>query len=537
MMRSIAFSSLLVSTGALVPNKVIGVPKMLNTKTYFDLRHNSRVLHEKQWHAPRAMQMLSVADEDMMSDSEQMTGMCVAILEENPAIEKGIADGSLNYDLDFDGFSNLIERLNVPPCTQHDRQIIFAMIDEDSSGTISVLEIKKAVQDSEFLDSDRVRTVCIAVLGQVGKIEDCIEDGSIEEELDVNGFSVLMDKLKITCTDQDKKVIFAMIDVDCTGQICASKIKSVLRSSGAISTMYSNSLKSFGLLVAATLVFGGGILATRGPADAFDFFTAYVVEDSLSVDNLFVFLLLFRYFNVPPQLVDTCLNYGIGGSIVLRGLFIYAGLAAANAFAPLNLIFSGFLLFSSYQLLVGGDEDEDEEPPEVILTVLDTLPLTGTFEGDKFFAPGKDGSLQATQLTATLITLALCDVLFAVDSIPAVLAINDDPFIVYTSNIAAVIGLRTLYQLLSVAVTDLIYLEKSVAIVLGFVGLKLGLEVAGVEVSSGISLGVILVSLGGGILLSYGADDEAKDDYEPKTYSKLLSMKRQISVLIGVGED
>ena len=122
-----------------------------------------------------------------------------------------------------------------------------------------------------------------------------------------------------------------------------------------------------------------------------------------------------------------------------------------------------------------------------------------------------------TQLTATLVCIALCDVLFAVDSIPAVLAVSDDPFVIYTSNIAAVVGLRSLYQLLSVAVSDLVYLEKAVAIVLGFVGLKLGAQVAGVEISSALSLGVIISTLGSGVALSLLADADEKDAHQPKS--------------------
>ena len=218
---------------------------------------------------------------------------------------------------------------------------------------------------------------------------------------------------------------------------------------------------------------------------------------------------------VPPQLVDTCLNYGITGSILLRGVFIFAGLAATSAFAPLLLGFSIFLLFSSYQLLAGGGEEEEEDAlPELVTNLLSALPITGTFEGERLAVPRADGNgWKLTQLTATLVSIALCDVIFAVDSIPAVLAVSNDPFVVYTSNIAAVVGLRSLYQLLSVAVSDLVYLEKAVAIVLGFVGLKLGAEVAGFEVSSAISLGVIVTTLGGGVVLSLlpsAADEEAR---------------------------
>ncbi len=369
--------------------------------------------------------------------------------------------------------------------------------------------------DGSLLDDDRVCTICVALLGQFSKIEDMLEgDDELQSELDFDGFSALVDTLEVQCAEPDRRQIFAMIDADGGGTIDASELKAALRSSGAITRMYEDSLKTFGLLLAATLAFDGGVLALKGGTAAFDFLTAYVVEDSLSVDNLFVFLLIFRYFKVPPELVDSCLNYGITGSILLRGAFIFAGLAATSAFAPLLLGFSVFLLFSSYQLLFGDDEDDDAELPAVVVELLAKLPLTNTFEGEKLVLQG-EGGLRFTQLTATLVSIALCDVIFAVDSIPAVLAVSDDPFVVYTSNIAAVVGLRSLYQLLSVAVSDLVYLEKAVALVLGFVGLKLGAEVAGFDVSSGLSLGFILTTLSGGILLSQAADAAEKDAYSP----------------------
>ena len=352
-------------------------------------------------------------------------------------------------------------------------------------------------------DDIRLRTVCVALLGQYGKIDAILEDGELETELDFDGFASLVDTLEVQCSAPDARAIFDLVDTDGSRTIDASELKAALRSSGAITSMYDDSLRTFGLLLAATLGFDALIFLTSGGRDAFDFLTAYCVEDSLSVDNLFVFLLIFRYFKVPPQLVDICLNYGIAGSIVLRGVFIFAGLAAVSAFAPLLLGFSGFLLFSSYQLLTGGGGDDDDDGlPQLVVDLLDRLPLTKTFEGKELVVVRRDGGIQLTQLTATLVSIALCDVLFAVDSIPAVLAVSNDPFIVYSSNIAAVIGLRSLYQLLSVAVADLVYLEKAVALVLGFVGLKLGAEVAGLEVSSALSLGVIVSTLGGGILLS-----------------------------------
>jgi len=365
------------------------------------------------------------------------------------------------------------------------------------------------------LDDERLRTVCVALMGQYGKIEDII-DGGATSELDFAGFSALVDSLEVQCTEADRRQIFAMVDTDGSKTIDAAELKDALRASGAIRGMYDDSLRTFGLLVAATLAFDAGIFFTGGATAAFDFLTAYVVEDSLSVDNLFVFLLIFRYFKVPPQLVDICLNYGITGSIVLRGVFIFAGLAAVQAFTPLLLGFSAFLLLSSYTLLSGADDDDELELPPLVTKLLERLPLSNSFDGEKLVTSAEGGGVQLTMLTATLVSIALCDVLFAVDSIPAVLAVSDDPFVVYTSNIAAVVGLRSLYQILSVAVTDLVYLEKAVALVLGFVGLKLGAEVVGVEVSSALSLGVILSTLGGGVLLSLLADQSTKLAFEPK---------------------
>lgn len=349
---------------------------------------------------------------------------------------------------------------------------------------------------------DQICTVCVALLGQNGAIEEMIEDGELEssDSLDYEGFCALVDSLEVQCADEDKQAIFAMITRDGSTTVDASKLKQTLRSSGVITRMYDKSLQTFGMLIAATLAFDVGVFFALGGTAAFDFLTAYAVEDSLSVDNLFVFLLIFRYFKVPPELVDICLNYGITGSIVLRGFFIFAGLAAVKVFTPLLITpsllqftaldshshtsprstdadlsdshactppphsqvftplllgFSGFLLFSSYQLLAGGDDDDDDEDeiPQVVKDFLEKLPITSTFEGEQLVVSTEGSGVQLTQLTATLVSIALCDVLFAVDSIPAVLAVSEDPFVVYTSNIAAVVGLRSLYQLLSVAVS------------------------------------------------------------------------------------
>merc|ERR1719382_1811783 len=244
----------------------------------------------------------------------------------------------------------------------------------------------------------------------------------------------------------------------------------------------------------------------RGTSSGLDFITGYVVEDSLSVDNLFVFLALFKYFKVPPSLQNYCLNLGIYGAVVLRGVFIFAGLAAVQSFRPVLLLFAAFLIFAAYKGLTADEEDDEEEedgaPAEPIRNLLDQLPTTSEFDGEKLIVEKPKGTYLATPLALCIIAVELSDILFAVDSIPAVFAVTDDPLVVYTSNIAAILGLRSLYQVLAVAAEDLVYLEKSVSVVLGFVGVKLAAEVAGVEISSAFSLLFIIAVLGAGILLS-----------------------------------
>merc|ERR1712070_1222598 len=297
----------------------------------------------------------------------------------------------------------------------------------------------------------------------------------------IDEFRSVLSQVDVECTDADAARIFTLVDSSATGAVIPSKMKSALRNSGIVSEMYRDSLANFGKIFAATALFGVGIAYFESPAAAFNFITGYVVEDSLSVDNLFVFLIIFRTFKVPANLQLLCLNYGI----------------------------AAFLLYTSYSLLdlgktEGGEDEEDEEdaPPEFITNFVDKLPTTGTFEGDKLVGAKEGGGFLATQLLLTLITIELSDLVFAVDSIPAVFAVTDDPFVVYTSNIAAILGLRSLYQILAIAVTDLEYLETGVAIVLGFIGLKLLAQFAGFPIDSLVSLSVVVGILGGSVGLS-----------------------------------
>lgn len=276
---------------------------------------------------------------------------------------------------------------------------------------------------------------------------------------------------------------------------------------------YRAALSATALAVSGAATFGAGINHFLGPEKTLQYVAGYVVEMSLSVDNLFVFLLLFKFFKVPFDSQNRVLSYGILGAVVMRAIFIALGETAMVLFRPVLLGFAAILLFSSFKLLSEGESDEVEDLSEnwVVSFASDTLNATDTYDGDKFFTSVK-GVRRATRLLLVLVCIELSDVIFAIDSIPAVFAITKDPFIVYTSNIWAIVNLRSLFTLLSSAVDDLQYLRPAVALVLGFVGAKIGGEFLGFDLSTEVSLGVIVGLLGIGIaasLVERSADGKA----------------------------
>jgi len=372
-----------------------------------------------------------------------------------------------------------------------------------------------AVEQDSPSYGEEFRLLTLSLLQRVGNADELMREGSSELGLiDFHSFLLLLKKVDIDCKEEDAHKLFQMIDVDESGAIDWQEMRQNIRNSGAIREMYADSLSSFANVLVATLAIGAAIGVAKGLPSALDFATGFLVEDSLSVDNLFVFLVLFRYFRIPPSLQTYCLNVGIYGAVVLRALCIFAGLVALKAFQPLLLVFAAFLIYSSYQSLIpSGDEDDDESeaPPEVVQQLLQSVPTTDEFDGENLFTKSPSGAWLATPLALCIISVELSDVLFAVDSIPAVFGVTDDPVIVFTSNICAILGLRSLYQVLSIAAQDFVYLEKSVAIVLGFVGVKLCAEVAGYEVSSALSLAFIVLTLGGGILASKIKEAEGKE--------------------------
>lgn len=253
--------------------------------------------------------------------------------------------------------------------------------------------------------------------------------------------------------------------------------------------------------VGAAAAFGAGIWYVQGAEKAQEFFAGYLLEQSLSIDNLFVFILVFKYFNTPPALQNKVLTYGIATAAVLRAVMIILGVELLTEFEPLLLVFAGILLFSSFQLLIAGDDEDEEDLSSnfIVATCKKLIKSSDNYDGDRFFTQ-EDGVRVATPLLLTLAVVELSDVVFAVDSIPAVFGVTLDPFIVYTSNIFAILSLRALYVFVSNIMSELRYLDKAVAIVLGFIGFKMILSFTHlVEIPTDVSLLVVAGVLGSGV--------------------------------------
>jgi tellurite resistance protein TerC len=226
------------------------------------------------------------------------------------------------------------------------------------------------------------------------------------------------------------------------------------------------------LWVSLAALFGIGIWVFQGSTHAVDFFSAYIVEESLSVDNLFVFLMLFTYFCVPREYRHRVLFWGIVGAILMRAAFIFGGIALINNFSWIIYVFGAFLVFTGIRMGMKKEEDPHPEANPVLKLLRRFLPMSHQYNGDKFFTV-ENGRRLATPLLAVLVAVETTDIIFAVDSIPAVLAITTDPFIVYTSNMFAIMGLRSMYFALEGFANRLYYLHYGLAAVLVFLGTKM----------------------------------------------------------------
>ncbi len=252
--------------------------------------------------------------------------------------------------------------------------------------------------------------------------------------------------------------------------------------------------------VALSLGFNVFVWQWQGADQGIDFFTGYLIEYSLSVDNIFVFVLIFAYFRVPPQYEHRVLVWGIVGAVVMRALMIWLGVALVARFHFVLYIFGAFLLITGVKMLVGRSEQLDLENNFILRTTRRLLPVTNDYHGPKFFAL-VGGRRMLTPLALVLIVIDVMDLVFAVDSIPAVLAITQDTFIIYTSNICAILGLRSLYFLLANLVTRFIYLRIGLAVILCFVGAKM-IVAKWLHIPNWVSLAVIAAVLFGTIVIS-----------------------------------
>lgn len=261
--------------------------------------------------------------------------------------------------------------------------------------------------------------------------------------------------------------------------------------------------------VGGAAVFAAGLFALAGPVTAEEFVAGYLVEQSLSVDNLFVFLLLFDYFKVPLSYQDRVLNWGIYGAIVMRAVLIGVGAAALKQFHAILLVFAGILVYSSANVLLGGDDDEEEDMSEntIVQFSRKLIDSSDDYDGDRFFTV-IEGVKKATPLFICMIAVEISDVVFAVDSIPAVFGVTENPLVVFTSNMFAIMGLRSLYTILSKAASDLEYLEPAVAVVLRFIGSKMIAEYLGFEIATEVALAFVATILSGGIGLSIWSRDQ-----------------------------
>lgn len=265
---------------------------------------------------------------------------------------------------------------------------------------------------------------------------------------------------------------------------------------------YKTSTRTVALCALSAVAFGVGLGLKDGIGKASEFFAGYLLEQSLSVDNLFVFVLVFKYFKVPLAYQNRVLSYGIAGAIIFRLSLILLGTATLQRFEAVNLLLASILLYSSFKLFSAGeDDDEDLSDNFIVKTCQKIIPVTSAYDGNRFFTV-ENGAWKATPLLLTVAVIELSDIAFAVDSIPAVFGVTRDPFVVFSSNLFAILGLRSLYTLISEGMADLEYLQPSIGVVLGFIGCKMILDFFGYHVSTEVSLGCVATTLSAGVLLS-----------------------------------
>lgn len=252
--------------------------------------------------------------------------------------------------------------------------------------------------------------------------------------------------------------------------------------------------------VSLAAVFSVAVFAAKGTEKGLEFVTGYIIEWSLSVDNLFVFLVIFSYFAVPQAYQHRVLFWGIMGAVIMRGIFIAAGVGLLSYFHWMIYLFGAFLVFTGIKILRQGEIQVEPEKNPVLRMFSRMMPVSSAYHEQRFFIR-QEGRLVATALVPILIVVETTDVMFAVDSVPAILAITLDPFIVYTSNVFAILGLRALFFLLAGIMGLFRYLKVGLCFVLMFVGVKMLISDF-YKISITVSLAVVALILVGSVLLS-----------------------------------
>ena len=262
------------------------------------------------------------------------------------------------------------------------------------------------------------------------------------------------------------------------------------------------SMKEAAVMVCAWIslaaLFGGAIWLVEGPRHALEFYTGYVLEYSLSVDNMFVFIMIFSYFAIPHNSQPKALLWGILGAVVLRFIFIFLGVKLISMFSWTIYVFGALLVFTAAKMLLQKEDDNFDPSQSFILKVLKKfMPLKTDYHGENFFVL-ENAKRYATPLFAAVLVIEMSDLIFAVDSIPAVLSITQDTFLVYSSNIFAIIGLRSLYFLLSGMAGKFPYLKYGISVILFFVGVKMLIShhfKIPVTASLGVIVGILALSI------------------------------------------
>ncbi len=253
--------------------------------------------------------------------------------------------------------------------------------------------------------------------------------------------------------------------------------------------------------IALALLYNGFVYYWRGPQAALEFLTGYLIEKSLSVDNIFVFVLIFSYFKVPAEYQHRVLFWGIIGALVMRGILIAVGAALIANFAWVIYVFGAFLIYTGFKMAVSKEHGVDPRHNPVVNWFRRIIPVENDYHGQRFLIR-RDGRAAATPLLLVLVSVEFTDLIFAVDSIPAIFAVTRDPFIVYTSNVFAILGLRSLYFALAGVVHKFRFLKLGLGLVLCFVGVKMLLAHSPWKISTPLALGVVGMIIAGSIVFS-----------------------------------